>query len=256
MKRTERRQLKQNPVALSVARMKENFERNQRKIVWSVTGVVVVLIAIGAYFMWRSGIENASRIALSDAMSVLEAPVVPPVQPAEGADPATPASAPAVLPGSYATEEAKLEDAVKKFGEVAEQYPSSAAGVAARYHMASALLSLGRAAEAAERFREVIARDGSGLYGDMARLGLSNALAAEKDYEAAIEGYRELSTRSTTKLPVDGILMELGRTYLRAGKKDEAARTFRRVVEEFPYSVYANLAQEELDAVKLAAPVS
>lgn len=256
MKRTERRHLKQNPVAQSVTRMKESFERNQRTIMWSVTGVVVLVIATGAYFMWRSGIENASRVALADAMSVLDAPVVPPVQPPEGADAATPANAPAVLPGSYATEEAKLQAALAKFGEVAGQYPSSAAGIAARYHMASALLSLGRGSEAAERFREVIERDGSGLYGDMARLGLSNAQAAAKDYDAAIEGYRELSTRSGGKLPVDGILMELGRTYLRAGKTDEATRTFRRIVEEFPNSVYASLAQQELDAVKLAASVS
>jgi outer membrane protein assembly factor BamD (BamD/ComL family) len=44
--------------------------------------------------------------------------------------------------------------------------------------------------------------------------------------------------------------MQLGRTYVRAGRKEEAARAFTRVVEEFPESVYAADARRELAEVK------
>jgi outer membrane protein assembly factor BamD (BamD/ComL family) len=44
--------------------------------------------------------------------------------------------------------------------------------------------------------------------------------------------------------------MQLGRAYLRAGKKEDAARAFNRVVEEFPDSLYVADARRELEAAK------
>jgi outer membrane protein assembly factor BamD (BamD/ComL family) len=51
-------------------------------------------------------------------------------------------------------------------------------------------------------------------------------------------------------LPVDGVLMQLGQAYQRAGKGEDAARAFNRVVEEFPDSVYVAEARRELEAAK------
>ncbi|RPJ84683.1 MAG: hypothetical protein EHM13_03415, partial [Acidobacteria bacterium] len=223
MKRTERHHLKENAVALSVSRAKESFERHQGRIFAGAIGVVVLILAIGAYFVWRGRVDSQSRVALAEAMNVVDAPVVPPTPPtADQPAGATPATAPAPPPpGSYPSEQARLQAALSKFRAVAEQYPSTDAGIAARYHEAAALAALGRTAEAVSRFKEVIDRDGSGLYGDAARLGLANAQGAGGDYEAAIAGYRELSTRTGGNLPIDGILMQLGRTYLIAGKTDE-----------------------------------
>ena len=50
----------------------------------------------------------------------------------------------------------------------------------------------------------------------------------------------------TRTLPVDGVLMQLGRAALVAGKKDDATRAFTRVVDEFPQSLYATEAKEKL----------
>jgi outer membrane protein assembly factor BamD (BamD/ComL family) len=49
---------------------------------------------------------------------------------------------------------------------------------------------------------------------------------------------------------VDGVLMALGRTYAKAGRADEAARAFSRIVDEFPQSVYAADARRERDQVR------
>ena len=51
-------------------------------------------------------------------------------------------------------------------------------------------------------------------------------------------------------LPVDGILMQLGRTYREAGKTTEAQQTFNRVVEEFPESPFSGDARKELESLK------
>jgi outer membrane protein assembly factor BamD (BamD/ComL family) len=51
-------------------------------------------------------------------------------------------------------------------------------------------------------------------------------------------------------MPVDAILMQLGRTYLEAGKRSDAQQTFNRIVEEFPDSAFSSDAKRELDNLK------
>ena len=51
-------------------------------------------------------------------------------------------------------------------------------------------------------------------------------------------------------MPIDGILMQLGRAYALAGRKEEAVRTFTRVTDEFPTSMYSSDARRELEDVK------
>ncbi len=253
MKRVERHRLKENEVALSVERARETFEQHQHQILFGAVAIVAILAAIGGYFYWRSSVDAASRSLLAQAMTIADAPVVPPAPPAPtpttGTAPATNPPAPPP-PGSFPTERAKLEAALPKFMAAANAYPSTQAGLAARYHAAATLAALGRPTEAIQRYKEVADRAGNGLYGDMARLGTADAEAAAKQYDAAIAGYRELATRKDAAIPVDGVLMQLGRTYQLAGKQTEALQTFRRIVDEYPLSIYAQAAKKEVDSAK------
>ncbi|MGH9329428.1 MAG: tetratricopeptide repeat protein, partial [Vicinamibacterales bacterium] len=95
-------------------------------------------------------------------------------------------------------------------------------------------------------YQEVIDRDGNGIYGQMARLGLANLEVAGGQFDRAITIYKELTADRETRLPVDGILMQLGHAYARAGKTADAKQTFTRIVDEFPQSLYAPQAKQEL----------
>jgi outer membrane protein assembly factor BamD (BamD/ComL family) len=55
-------------------------------------------------------------------------------------------------------------------------------------------------------------------------------------------------------LPLDGVLMQLGRTYALAGRKAEAVQTYQRLTTEFPASAYAGDAKKELDTLKAGTP--
>jgi TolA-binding protein len=84
----------------------------------------------------------------------------------------------------------------------------------------------------------------------MARLGLAEAQARAGQYDSAINAYKELAAQRDGPLPIDGILMQLGRTYLDAGKPADAQQVFTRVVEEFPNSPFSGDARRELDTLK------
>jgi TolA-binding protein len=241
MKRSERHHLKENELAQTIARASEIMTTRRREITGAIAAVVILVAAIAGYLLWRSRIEARAGAALAEAVAVSEAPIAPPAAPAQ---PGTPAPTPP--PGSYPTEKARLEAALPKFLEVASEYPSTDAGLAARYHAASALAALGKSQEAQTRYQEVIDRDRAGIYGQMARLGLADLQVAAGQYDRAITLYKELTADRDTRLPVDGVLMQLGRAYARAGKPSDARLTFRRVVDEFPESLYAAAAKQEL----------
>ena len=81
-------------------------------------------------------------------------------------------------------------------------------------------------------------------------MGLAGVLVSQGKYDDAIKIYQEVSTDTKSQLPVDGVLMQLGRAYMKAGKKNEAAHAFTRVVEEFPQSLYAADARREMEEAK------
>jgi TolA-binding protein len=244
MKATERHKLKENEFARTVAQARQTIESRGRDVGLMVLAIAIALAAVGGYTWWRQSRNAKANTLLANALAVHEAPVVPLTEPKPGSP------MPVEQPGTYRTEQARLEAALPKFLEAADAYPATDAGIAARYHAAGILAHLGRHAEAEQRYQEVIDKGGRTIYTRTARLGLGEAQLAQKKFDSAIAIYRDLSTESNPQLPVDGVLMQLGRAYLLAGKREDAARAFNRLVEEFPDSIYVADARRELETAK------
>jgi TolA-binding protein len=244
MKRTERHRLKENEVAISVARAKDAFEVYRKPITAGLIAVVAIVAVVVAIVVWRQQVDSKSRALLAEAMAIEQAPVTPAPVPGQ----ATP---PPAQPGAYPNEKAKQEAALQKYLAAADAYPSSTAGIAARYHAAATLALLGRHADAMKRYQEVTDRVGSkSLYGEMAKLGMADVEAVTGQYDKAIARYTELAAGKEGTLPVEGILMQLGRAYQEKGSAADAKRTYKRIVDEFPQSPYAAVAKREMDAIK------
>jgi len=93
-------------------------------------------------------------------------------------------------------------------------------------------------------------RAGDSIYGRTGRLGLAETQVAQGKFDSAIDIYTELSRDTGSPLPLDSVLIHMGRAYARAGRADEATRTFNRIVDEFPQSPYAADARRELAEIK------
>ena len=244
MKSTERHKLKENEFARTVARAREAMQTRGRDIATIVVVVIAAVALAAGYAWWRQSRNAKGNALLAEALAVEEAPVIAPVAPAPGSP------IPVQQSGTFGTEQAKLEAALPKLMKAADAYSNTEAGITARYHAASVLATLGRYAEAEQRYQEVIDKAGNSLYGRTARLGLADVLVSQGKYDSAIKIYQEVSTDTKSPLPIDGVLMQLGRAYMKAGKKNEAAHAFTRVVEEFPQSLYAADARREMAEAK------
>jgi TolA-binding protein len=242
MKSKERHHLKENELRNLARRAGLTVSERRRE----TTGLVAIVVVVGGlalgYYGWREHVQTKAHALLADAMAVQDARVGPP--PAPG----TPA-------GSlyFPTERERSQAALTKFKIAADAYPSTDAGIYARYQEGATSLALGSTPGAIAAYELVIKEAGDGFYGQMARLGLAEAQARAGQYDTAINTFKELAQRKDGPLPVDGILMQLGRTYLDAGKRADAQQTFNKLVEEYPESPFTGDARKELETLKKAA---
>jgi len=242
MKRTERHHLKENELEKLARRAREAIQTRRRETTAAVVALLVIGVVSIGYWAYRERVRTRAHALLASALAVQEARVGPPTAPGTGA-----ASTP-----SFATERERSLAALTKFKAAADAYPSTDAGIFGRYMQATTSMALGNAADAAREYQQVIDRAGDGIYGQMARLGLAEAQARAGQYDQAINTFKELAQRKDGPLPVDGILMQLGRAYRDAGKREDAQQTFNRLVEEYPQSPFAGDAKRELDTLKKA----
>jgi predicted negative regulator of RcsB-dependent stress response len=248
MNTAERHRLKDNEIAQGIAVAGDVWERNSKTILQAVGVVAIVAIAAGGYWWFqRHRLEQASAL-LAAARSTASAPLTPAPTPAVPGQPAPPPTPP--NPDAFANEAARREAALKKFQAAADAYPSTTAGLQARLHAASLLGEMGKIADAEKQLEEISRLDGNGLYGRMARLGIATIQVDSGRAEPAIATLTALAQRTDLEIPVDGVLMQLGRAYEKAGKTADAVRTFTRIGEEFPDSPYAGEARTELDRLK------
>lgn len=248
MKRIERKHLKENDLAYSLEAARDYLEPRQKTLGLIAVIVVVAVVAFTGFSMWRNRSQAAGDRALAEAMVALNAQVVPAgVEGAEG----VPAAAALGATGTFSTEEAKLNAAVPKLKAAADAYPSTSAGIQARYHLAGALAALGRHDEAIAAFDQVVSQAGAdSLYGTMARLGKTDAQARAGQIDAAIESWKGMTTANNENIPVDAVLIQLARAYVQKGNSEEARKTFTEIVDKHPDSPYSPEAREELENLK------
>ena len=239
MKTQERRHLKDNELR-NLALQARHTVSERRTETTTLIAVIVVVGALGlGYYGWRDRVQGKAHGLLAEAMAVQDARVGPP--PAPG----TPSA------GLYfPTERERSQAALTKFKIAADAYPSTDAGVYARYQEGALSLALGSTPGAIAAYQQVIKESGDNFYGQMARLGLAEAQARGGQYDPAINTFKEMAQRKDGPLPVDAILMQLGRTYLDAGKRADAQQTFNRIVEEYPESPFTGDARKEIETLK------
>jgi len=237
MKRTERHHLKENLLATWISGVLNSIGGGGLARNAAILTLVVLVLAGGTY-TWLEWRESQASESLARAMSVVNSLVL------EVNDTNAPPPAPE---GNFATVDAKLEAALPLLMETANSYPSLQQGVAARYQAASALGVLGRTTESGQEYEKVIDSDPDGLYGGMSRLGRAEVFLASEEYNEAIGLLQEAANQPGAVVPLDAVLMRLGKAYALSGQTDEAVTTFRRVINETNGAAYRFEATQEIE---------
>jgi len=247
MKTTERHHLKDNELANALGQAQHWAGGNSRALLTAIVAIVLVGAALLGVIAYRNNTDNTARVMLAEAMVIEEARVMP-----AGPPPGTTNDPNAVggqPPGTYPTEQAKLEATLPKFQAAADAYPSSEAGITARYHLAKNLVTLGRFDEAVKAYDQVLA-GGNALLARSARLGKAEAQLRAGQYDPAIATLKQIVDQKDAALPAEALLMELARAYKLAGKTEDARKTLTQIVEQHADTQYATEARAEIEKLK------
>jgi TolA-binding protein len=239
MKAQERHHLKENEFAVRAAWVAEQLTTNRTRLLAIAGGAIALAAMVGGYFFFTAQAKDRASATLAAAVAIQQSPIAPPSSVPGATQPA----------GTFPTEAARSDAAAAALQKVIDAYSSSETGTAARYYLGASLLSAGKGADAQRAFDDAIAKGGSSLYADMAQLGRAEALVRQSKYDDAIKTLTDLSARRDSKLPMDGVLIELARVCRKAGKLPEARAAFKRVVDEFPQSGYVGEARQQLSTM-------
>jgi tetratricopeptide (TPR) repeat protein len=229
-----KQQIKQDDLVTGVERAAGFVKSHQQELKVTVAAVLVALLAVVGFTMYRNGRERDANRALEAALETYHAPVAS-------------ASTAQDAPVKFATDAERLKKAVGEFDGVGRRYGSMPAGRRARYYAALCRSELGESAEAEKALTELAAGDRSQIESGLARLALSDHLRRTGRFDQAIAGYRQLSEETDGWVPRDHALMALSGTLEDAKRLPEAGTAYRRVADEFPQSPYAGEARQRAD---------
>jgi predicted negative regulator of RcsB-dependent stress response len=155
--RITRKELKADKFALELGHTFTYFEEHRAEAVRYgaiAAGVLALVLVFGWYSRHQHGVREA---ALNQALQVEEASIGSPSP---------------VSPLTFPTEEARQQEAIKRFSEVAAKYSGSDEAQIAQYYLATIAADQGKLAEAEKSFKQV-AESGNRAYASLAQLSLA-----------------------------------------------------------------------------------
>jgi TolA-binding protein len=139
----------------------------------------------------------------------------------------------------YATARERDEALVPQLEALIRDYPRSKAAVTAGYLHGAALLRLGRLEEARVSLESFLARHTDSDLAASARRTLARVEISAGKPEAAIAHLTGLAEHPSSLAPADAVLMDLGAAQELAGETEAAAKSYQRVITDFPQSSFA-----------------
>ena len=235
MAHISRKELKQD-------RFRESLEHGAEAVIshkqFSVVLIGLVAAILLGTFGWKMYADRQNvkaGAALDDAMKVYVTRVRAPNEPAEPGAPA------------YTDEKTRLQDAARRFDDVATRYPRTNAGLLARYYGALCLEELDRFNEALEGLRKIESGSDKELAG-LARYQMAVVYARTGKPDEAVKLLRLMAEHPTTLVPKPMVLLELG-AQLRRTNPQEAARIYNQIKKDYPDSAISEEAQRALEAL-------
>lgn len=143
---------------------------------------------------------------------------------------------------------AKTDEALRQYQAVADRAPQSALAVEARFRMAG-IYEVKKDFDKAIPLYESAANANTGDTAARARFRLGELFEAKGDYGAAAKSYMRVAILFFHEELSPESLLRAARCFEKNNERDQAVKTYREVLDEYPNSPQAALARERLDAL-------
>ena len=241
MDSAHREDLKRNELEEVLGKGMHYAEDHKRMILYGVGGVLgVVLLAAGIFF-WIGSRKDGANELLGQALRADGGEVV-----ATGANPADPARP------TFASESARRARSKELFTELESRYGSTSTGRVAKLYLAQIAIAENDKEKAKQLWKAFLDAEPEGSLAAAARINLYKLDREQGRGAELAEELKKMLEQDNKPLPSDVILYQLALTYEALGKSDDARKTYRRIVDEYPQSPYIADAQREAGQAPLA----
>lgn len=240
-----RKEIKQDEFATAVGRGLEYAESHARTLIMALGAVVLlaVLFLVGRIVL-ADRAEKANE-QLSRAMKVYQAEI----------DAAAPKPDDAQNP-TFADAATRRTRARQLFEEVRNDYGSSDAADVAGLYLANIAAEEGQLDRARELWTDFVDDHGDNILAGQARVNLIHLDRQQGKGQDLVTRLRADLEKNEPGLPKDLILFELATTQEQLGSKEDAVKTLRRLVEEYPESSFRSDAQQKIASLDPAGAAS
>jgi hypothetical protein len=234
-RRLTRKQIKNDQFVSLVDRWAHWIGQNWRQAAIGLGGALVVALVYWAGAAIIAGRSTAAATALAKAIEIYNAPVG--------------AAAPADAKMKFGTETERLDAAEKALKAVSSRYWLTSQARYAKLYLAHVAVDRGDSAAGIRLLGELASKRSDNPVVRLATLDLVRLRIAKGEGQQLVGDLEAMIAGKDPRLPRDVAMFELARMWEKEGKPAEAAKLYRKLMEDFPESPFRNDAQQRLTAV-------
>ncbi len=244
------------------ARLSQVSQWALRNRIYLAAGVIILVVGIAAF--WALQGYRESQVAetqglFTDALELYHATIDEVKEEAEGegekeksAEEKAQARAQELANNRYRfqSEQERSQKAEEAFVQLVEEYPDSQLGVLSRYYLALIAHQTDRSEEAKESLTWVIDNADALETKNLARNAMAQIVLGEGNPKEAADLLEQMLGEPSPNYPLQIILMNLGKSYEKAGNQDKAIAQYKKITSEYPASQQSQEAQSRIDELE------
>jgi len=234
-RRLTRKQIKKDQFVSLVDRGAHWMGQNWRQAALGLGGAIAIALLYWGVTALVQARSEAAATALTRALATYDAPVG--------------SAAPATATLKFGTETERLDAADTAFKAVSSKYWLTSQARHAKLYVARIAADRGDTETAVRLLGELASRRTSNAIVRLATLDLIRLRVAKGEGQQLVGELEDMVAGKDPRLPRDVALFELARMWEKEGKGPEAAKLYRKLIEDFPESPYRTDAQQRLTAV-------
>jgi tetratricopeptide (TPR) repeat protein len=219
-----------DPFLVFIGRVLAFIKKYQQQIIMAVMAVFIIIVAVSGMVYYQRHTEEKAADMLGKAIAKYNSLVQ---------------KDPKII-NQKEPKPAEYEEAQKLFQEIMDKYGSTGAGKAALLNYADLCYRAKKYDDAIKAYEKALSDfGGHAAFKNLILNGLAYSYEAKQDVENAVKYYNMIVTDEDAVMK-DQALFNLGRMYEKLGKKDKQTEVYKRIVAEYPNSMYFKLAKEKI----------
>ncbi len=231
-RRLTRKQIKKDEFITFVDRAVQWTGHNWRQALIGLGAVLAAALVWWGVTAFLGSRTDAASQAIGGALAAYNAPVG--------------SAAPAGATLKFATDSERLAAAEKAFKSVKSRYRFTPQAKLAELFLARIAADRGDTTQAIRRLGEIASSRSSDPVVRLAMLDLIRLRVARGEGLQLVSELEAMAAGKDPRLPRDAALFHLAQIWQHEGKPEEAAKLYRKLVEDFPDSPYRADAQQRL----------